>query len=542
MTFGGAVSTGYSFNGTHRLGHTRFFAAGRRFGASVRASGGKGANYNAGSRNRTKASVPGRYGKYQVGGKLRVNFTPNQEFTFDSGFDTQTDVDYPGRLLHAAHFITRSWNGAYYLKEPASIIQNATLGLYLSKKSHRMNNDGKPTAMDMQGRTPPFGLAVSLPTESDTVGGAGRISFRPRSGWTIQTGFDFYNLAQEATRFISRRSNDRLLFHDRVWPDARIRDQGFYLTFTKSGEDWGMAAALRFDAVQAKALSPSDFFLAHTSEPVKQNEFNTSLSLTARRCLAEGVTLSGGFGRAVRTANALERYSDRFPSTKFQIAAEFMGVPTIDPETSYQGDLGLEISWARMTLRGGAFYRRIQDFITVAPDSGIKRRLPLSPPSVFRYLSGDHANFRGLDFAFRATLTGGLEFRTQGAYTLADDLGQSISALGVNEPVLGIPPFEIRTRLLYIGNSAPFFGEVEMRNVWGQDRVASSRLENPSPGFSTFSLRGGLRLPKRLSLEAGLENLGDKYYSEHLNSLNPFTRQRIPEPGRNVFLCLTKKW
>ena len=45
-----------------------------------------------------------------------------------------------------------------------------------------------------------------------------------------------------------------------------------------------------------------------------------------------------------------------------------------------------------------------------------------------------------------------------------------------------------------------------------------------------------------LSLEFGLENLGDKFYFEHLNSLNPFTRQRIPEPGRNVFLGLTKKW
>ena len=29
---------------------------------------------------------------------------------------------------------------------------------------------------------------------------------------------------------------------------------------------------------------------------------------------------------------------------------------------------------------------------------------------------------------------------------------------------------------------------------------------------------------------------------EHLNSLNPFTRERIPELGRNVFVGLTKKW
>ena len=81
-----------------------------------------------------------------------------------------------------------------------------------------------------------------------------------------------------------------------------------------------------------------------------------------------------------------------------------------------------------------------------------------------------------------------------------------------------------------------------MRNVGPQDRVAASRLETPSPGFTTLSLRGGIQLPKRLSLQAGVENLGDKFYFEHLNSLNPFTRERIPEMGRNVFVGVTKKW
>ena len=63
-----------------------------------------------------------------------------------------------------------------------------------------------------------------------------------------------------------------------------------------------------------------------------------------------------------------------------------------------------------------------------------------------------------------------------------------------------------------------------------------------SPGFTTLSLRGGLQLPKRLSLEAGMEHLADKFYFEHLNSLNPFTRERIPEMGRKVFVGVTKKW
>ena len=74
-TFGGTVSTGYSLNGANRWGHTRFFAAGRRAGISVRASGGKGGDYRAGSQSGAGPTVPGRFAEYQLGGKLRLNLT-----------------------------------------------------------------------------------------------------------------------------------------------------------------------------------------------------------------------------------------------------------------------------------------------------------------------------------------------------------------------------------------------------------------------------------------------------------------------------------
>ena len=102
-----------------------------------------------------------------------------------------------------------------------------------------MNNDGKPTAMDRPGRVPPFGLTVSLPTESDTLGGAGRISFQPRSGWAIQTGFDFYDLAQQATRFISRRSNDRLLFRDECLAGRAYSRSGVLLHLCQGWRELG---------------------------------------------------------------------------------------------------------------------------------------------------------------------------------------------------------------------------------------------------------------------------------------------------------------
>lgn len=244
----------------------------------------------------------------------------------------------------------------------------------------------------------------------------------------------------------------------------------------------------------------------------------------------------------VRTANALERYSDRFPSTKFQVAAELVGDPTIDPEASWQGDANITAARGDLTLNAGVFYRLIGDYITVVPDADIPKRLPLSPPTVFRYLNGDHASFRGYHFGARYWLTDFAELRVQGAKTIADDIENDNLRIGRNEPVLGVPPFEMTSSLRLRDPRGRLWGEYSMRNVWDQNRVSASRLETPSPGFTVHDFRLGAELPHQFTLQFGVENLGDKHFFEHINALNPFSRARVPEPGRNVYIGLTKVW
>ena len=80
------------------------------------------------------------------------------------------------------------------------------------------------------------------------------------------------------------------------------------------------------------------------------------------------------------------------------------------------------------------------------------------------------------------------------------------------------------------------------RNVWDQRRVSAARLETQSPGFTLHRFRLGVDLWQGASWYAGATNLGDKFYSEHLNSLNPFTRERVPEPGRALATGPTMSW
>ncbi len=107
------------------------------------------------------------------------------------------------------------------------------------------------------------------------------------------------------------------------------------------------------------------------------------------------------------------------------------------------------------------------------------------------------------------------------------------------------------TVLAVSGDGAPLTAELGLRlhpwkdRLWidfetritdRQDRVATSRFEQATPGYTIYNLTAGLRLNDVWSLRAAVENLGDHSYADHLNSPNPFTGSRIPEIGRNVSL------
>ncbi len=499
--FGGRTHLGWGSNGSSRFGRTRIYGGDRVFGFSLRAAGNKANDYQAGrSGGLPELTVPGDFSNHQLGGKLRFNPTDDQELALSGLYDEQTGLDYPGRLLNVNHFILRGWNGAYLWRQPSKLVQAAKLNFYLNKKSHRMSNFGKPTARDMPGRMPPFALDVSLPTESDTWGGAGYLTLTPSEDWTIQTGFDFYNAAQDAQRYVSRQSNGFLIFSDAVWPDVSIADQGGYVVATRRYDRGEISSSLRLDLVQADAGRPSDFFLDNTQGALDQSEANVSFSVGGNYSLAGGVSVGGGFGRVVRTANGLERYSDRFPSTKFQVAAEFLGDPALAPEASWQGDLNLQISRGDLSLQGGVFYRRLTNYITVFPDPDVPKRLPLSPPLVYRYLNGDHATFRGFQFGAFYRLFSLAEWKLQGAKTIADDIEESNGAIGFNEPVIGIPPFEVSSALRLNDPKFRFWGEYEVRIVASQQRVAASRpdLKRRLPASRcTISVSAGRSARKR---------------------------------------------
>ena len=525
FTWHGTAGFTYGDNASNADGHLGLWGSSERFRFYLSGGRRQGDDYEDGD----GVVVPADYESTET--RWRFGFRPSERLLveYSGGYQEQNDIDYPGRLLDATYFYARShaleltWSGDGAVSEIYG-------QLYGNHKDHLMNNDEKPTAQPAPGRIPPFGIEVALPTESNTEGGRFKVTLDAAERnleWSF--GADFYRVEQTASRTISRRSNGFVLFQDIVWPDAEIEDLGAWGQAVWSGDGVSVGATLRFDDVDTSASTLSPFFLANTTGSRQKSDSHFSAAVSSTFDAGKHWSLSLGAGRAVRAPTALELYSDRFPSTRFQLAAEFMGNPDLDPEESLELNFGARGNFGVLLVDIETFYRRIDDYITVAPDPTLPKRLPLSPPVVFRYVNGSEATFYGGELLLRQRVGDRVSWRGSLSYVRGEDEA-------LDEPVLGAPPLhgEVGVRLHAL--EGRLWVDFATRFADRQDRVATSRFEQETPGWAVYDLSAGFELPRGLKLTAAVANLTDHAYAEHLNSPNPFTRERIHEIGRNVKL------
>ena len=525
----GAAGVAYGDNDGALDGHFGAWGSGEKLRFYLGAGRREGDDYEDGD----GALVPADYESTET--RWRFGFRPSKGLTLDysGGYQEQNDIDYPGRLLDATYFYARShvleltWEGEGAISEVYG-------QLYANHKDHLMNNDQKPTARDMAGRVPPFAISVALPTESNTEGARFKIAARrDATAWSF--GADYYKVEQTASRTISRRSNDLVLFEDAVWPDGEIEDLGAWGQVVWGGEGYRLGATLRFDDAGAEARNLSPFFAANTTGSSNPSDSHVSAAVSSTIDVGDHWSLSLGAGRAVRTATVLERYSDRFPSTKFQLAAEFMGNPALDPEQSLELNAGGRGAYGDLLVEVEAFYRRIDDYITIVPDPALPKRLPLSPPVVFRYVNGSRATFYGGELVLRQRFGDAVSWRGSLAYVRGEDQA-------LDEPVLGVAPLNGEVGVRFHGLEGRLWIDLAGRFADAQDRVAASRFERRTPGWAIVNLTASYELARGLTLTAAVDNLTDHAYAEHLNSPDPFTRERVREIGRGLRLGVALDW
>ena len=482
------------------------------------------------------AVIPGDFTSGEVRGKVSYQLSPTSRFTVGGGYQDQRDIDYPGRLLDADFFEAADVSGHYELSQPGEVLRRLDALVYWHRVDHGMDNDEKPTrsAGTFPNGNPRPPLIITVDSEMRNLGGRLAAEIVPDDAWTLTVGGDVYSANRDAVRPFQAETPMGLVVppfyaSDEIWPDVTITDAGLFANGRRAFGTVTASGSARVDFVSAEAGRVSQAYLDNTGatpDDLDDSETNLSGALTLAVPLAPEWLLSMGVGSVVRTADPLERYADRFPASKAQTAAEFVGNPTLDPERSTQVDVWLEANYARIAFDVNGFYRQMDNYITLEP-TDIGRMLPLSPPTVFRYVNGE-ATFYGFEASVAVALMEALTANVSTSYLWGEDAA-------LDEPALGVSPFETGFGLRYETRDGRFFVEGVMHAVAEQDRVAATRGEIATEGYITADARAGLEVSRGVSLLLGVTNLTDEEYVNHLNAKNPFTATPIPEPGRIFF-------
>ena len=283
----------------------------------------------------------------------------------------------------------------------------------------------------------------------------------------------------------------------------------------------------------------------------------------------ESTELEFGLARKTRAPAYMERYM----WVPLEVNAglgdgnNYVGNIDLKPEDSWQVELGLNWEDGGRKFSPRVFARRVDDYIAGIPaaDEHVVRVSGMlnGDPTPIRFENVD-AEFYGADAVFGFPLTE--DWRLDGTVSYArgklrgsfqgqkreDGTTRTIR----DDNVYRMPP--LRGLLSVSRVLDDWVVSVEVDWAARQSKVSQLLLDDPqnpknharpTSGYALYNLRSQYTHPSMgFMLSAGVENLTDRQYADHMNGFNRVdggdlaAGERLPGPGRNVYARINWEW
>lgn len=467
--------------------------------------------------------VPSAWHKWNA--DLALGWTPDADTLLELSVGAGDGwARYAGRGMDGSQF-RRDSLGLRFEKTFVGTLRKVEANAYRNAADHVMDNYSLRTPNPMGSMPMPMGSNVERTTSG------GRVA--------LEWGWQAFSLVAgvDAQRSEHRRRNamGRDVWRTRPWTrDADFRQHGLFAEGTWALADaQRLVAGVRVDRAEAtdrRAIVGTPAMVNPSFGQTRSETLPAGFIRYERDIVGSGLGWFAGVGHTRRMPDYWELFSPT--SGPVGSANAFVGVR---PEKTTQLDAGLQWRGARGSAWVSGYVGRVQDFI------------------LFRYMSGgmmgsSTSMATNVDARIHGAEAGG-EFRPTKDWTLG---GSVAWAWGENADAgTALPQMTpLEGRFTAAWDNGRWNAGVLLRAVAAQTRVApmqgnvAGRDLGPSAGFVTLALNGGYRVSERLQLTAGIDNVFDRRYSEHLNLAGnadfgyPALPVRIDEPGRNLWLKL----
>jgi len=556
----GAVRT----NGGQVYGREIIFGGDQNYGYRFSYGHRKGSDYKSGDGTK----IPSSYENRDLLGEIGVDVGSHQHLDFAYQRLDQTDTEYPGQFFDIDSLGTygfelryldddpcRSWDafeisswynrtkyaGAThrkYLRPDFATIQRVNWAL----DNLFAEEVGNPSLYPLPGTGANETAAI---THGDTDGGLASSGLRASVTYgdpddrLLRLGADFRYLAHRGIteRYQTLFDRNRISFDqlsediqdqilgleggfEKNMPHAWMANPGLYAEGSAYVTDvWKAAIGGRIDWVRTTARASDirpDGSLHGREDEFKQNDNLLACYLSNDFFLTDSLMLRASVGHAQRSPTLVERYADAIFLAVIQSGiTNVVGEPTLEPEKNWQFDLGLSLDRDFWRCGGRFFNAWVEDYITyedaVISDFTSARQL--------RFVNTGLATLVGFETYAEMDLTRRLTGFAIMSYVDGRDRD-------IDRPLPAMSPLEstVGVRLHDPDGGRRWGVELAARMVATQERLAAIRsgssivdLEERTPGFTVWNLKGYWNRTENLSLIAGVDNLFDRNYQEHLD-------------------------
>lgn len=345
--------------------------------------------------------------------------------------------------------------------------------------------------------------------------------------------------------------NDQIPVKIETLMDARISNFGMVSEYTSMIKKFNFVGAIRFDyniGTSSEIIAEdANGNIAYQNADVNSAYPNLSFSSGITRKINKNIAIGLSLGRGVRSPNMIERYIRLLPIGFDDF--DYLGNPEVKPEQNNQIDLSISYKTKKLgDFQVNGFYSYITNYITakVLPPSQI---LPNSSDviGVKQFYNADAALFRGFEFIYNLPEFQNFNIQLMAGYThatnpkasgyITNSSGQPAGEIIIeNDPISEIPPFEAQLLINHKSFKNKLISRISTRFVASQNYVSVAMNENSTPGFMLVNMSFLYKLNPHFNISAGVNNLFDLAYYEHLNRRIIGSTTNLYEPGRSIFV------